>query len=444
MVKLNAVVNKLSPDLKKIISNTGWLFADKILQMGLALVVGVWVARYLGPQQFGLFNYAASFVGMFSPLVNMGLNSIVVRDITRNPLQKNETLGTAFGLSFFGGILSLLLSIGFIYLLEPGESLTHLLVGIFALGSLLEAFNTIDLWFQSQLQSKQTVLAKKTAYILMCVVRVWLIQVQAPITSFALTRLVEIVLSNLAIITVYKVKGNLITSWRFNLKRAKELLREGFPLVISGAAVYVYAKIDQIMLGNFLADKSQLGFYSAAVRVAEIFDFLPMIIASSLLPKLTQMKDEGSNYKKQIQIYFDMMILMWLIVAIPVSIFAPQIVLLLYGESYAPTASLLAIYIWGQFSANLCVARSTYLTIENKLHYTLYISFIGALINITLNLFLIPKYQALGATITTIITYFTVAIPVNYLFSDLKPISNFIFKAFNINKSIKRILNMIK
>ena len=76
------------PNLVKILDNIGWLFFDKVLRMGVGLLVGVWVARYLGPEKYGLFNFAAAFVGMFIAVSGLGLQSIVVRDIVRDPAVK--------------------------------------------------------------------------------------------------------------------------------------------------------------------------------------------------------------------------------------------------------------------------------------------------------------------------------------------------------------------
>jgi O-antigen/teichoic acid export membrane protein len=443
-MRLNVRFGKFSPDIRKIISNIGWLFADRVLQMGLGLIIGVWVVRYLGPGEFGIFNYAMSFVTMFSPLISMGLDSIVVRDIASDPLKKNNTLGTTFVLSICGAIFSLILSIGFISVLEPNDVTTRNLVIVFALSSLFQSFNTIDLWFQSQLQSKQIIISKRTAYILISVVRITLIQIHAPVIYFAWAIFAESALSSLGIIITYRIKGNKLSLWKFEKKRAKKLLQEGIPLIVSGAAIFIYAKIDKVMLGTFLTDKSQLGYYSAAVRVSEIFDFLPVILASSLLPKLSQMKAKGEDYIQKMQIYFDISIWLWLIVAIPISLFSPFIVKILYGESYEPASLILSLYIWGQFGSNIGMARSLFLTVESKLHYSLYISLIGALINVVINLFLIPRYQALGATIATLITYFVVTILINYSMRELKPIAILVARSFNIYSGAYRILHLTR
>jgi O-antigen/teichoic acid export membrane protein len=246
---------------------------------------------------------------------------------------------------------------------------------------------------------------------------------------------------------VYQYQGNRLQDWRISLSRTRTLLKESLPLMLSGVAVFVYSKTDQIMLGSLLADKSQLGFYAVAVKVAEMFDFLPMVIAASVLPKLSQLKADQQEtgqqkYAAKMQIYFDVMLYLWLAIAIPISLFSPFIIALLYGEFYAPAGTILGIYVWAQFGSNLGVARSTYLTVEGKLHYALYFSLIGAGLNVGLNWFLIPRYQAIGATTATLMTYFVVIVLTNFWLSDLKPVGTLILRALNPYGAFRRMVQL--
>ncbi len=433
--------------MRQIISNTAWLFADKILQMGLSLVVGVWVTRYLGPTQFGTLTYAMTFVSMFGSIASLGgLGSIVVRDIARDPACKDESLGTAFALQLTGGFLTLVVAVGAILLLNPRESLTHWLVGILAAGTIFNGFNTIDFWFQSQVQSKSTVLARNSAYVFMCAVRFALIQIKAQLIMFAWARLAETALSALGLVVAYRTQGNHIQAWRVSWRRAKELLLECWPLVLSGVAVYMYANIDQLMLGSILQDnKSELGFYAAAVKISTLFDFFPMVLASSIFPKLTQLKEKNEeDYLNKIQIYFDISIFLWLAVALPISILSPYIIPILYGQEFAPSIPLLSVYAWSQFGGILGVARSTFLAIEGKLHYSLIFSSIGALLNISLNYFLIASYGAMGATVATIITYLVVIILLNFIIKDINFVGTLIIRSLDLYKAALRVRGLVK
>lgn len=442
--KLAGIGQKLGPGLRQVLSNIAWLFTDQILQMGLGLFVGLWVARYLGPTQFGLLSYAIAFVSLFSSVATMGLGTLVVRNIARDPECKNETLGTAFGLQFTGGIITLVLTVTVIALLKPNDTLTRWLVGIIAAGTIFNAFEAINFWFQSQIQSKYTVFAKNSVCFLVAAVRIGLVTIKAPLLAFAWVRLGEVALVGIAYIYFYKLTGNKIKDWQFSWERGKELLSESWPIILSGLAVYVYSKTDQIMLGA-MNKNAELGYYAAAVKISEICDFLPMIVSSSIFPKLANFrKTNYEEYLNKFQIYSDIMIFLWLGVAIPISLLSPWIVHVLYGDKYAKSAVVLALYVWAQFGSNFGVARGTYLNIEGQLRYGLYLTVVGSTLNVGLNFLLIPKYGALGATTATLITYFYVIILVNFLIKELRPFGNFIWRSLNLYKAACRIRGLVK
>lgn len=430
--------------MRQVLVNLAWLFTDQILQMGLGLVVGLWVARYLGPAQFGLLNYALAFVSVFSSVATMGLGSIVIRDIARNPECKNETLGTAFGMQFTGGCITLLLTVTMISIFKPDEGLTRWLVGIIAAGTIFQAFEAINFWFQSQVQSKYTVLAKNSVSFFVAALRIGLVTIKAPLLAFACIRLAEVAMVGMAYVYFYQLTGNKIKDLRFSWARGKELLRESWPIMLSGLAVFLYSKTDQLMLGAM--DKNvELGYYAAAVKISEVCDFLPMIISGSIFPKLANLRERNyQEYLDKFQIYCDTMMLLWLGVAIPISLLSPWIVHLLYGDKYANSAAVLAIYVWAQFGSNFGVARNTYFTIEGQLRYSLYLTVIGSFLNVGLNWWLIPKYGAFGATAATLITYFYVIILVNFLIEELRPFGKLIWRSLNLYKAASRLIGLVK
>lgn len=438
--KIASLTQKLSPGLRQVLSNIGWLVFSKFLELGLSLVVGVWVTRYLGPTQFGMLTYAITFVGIFRFANLQELKTLVVRDIARIPTSKNETLGTTFTLQLTGGLVTLVAAVGIIYWLQPNEPLTHWLVGIIAAGTLFNAFNTIDFWFQSQVQSKYTVVARNSAYVFVAAIRIGLIQLQAPLIAFAWARLAEMALGSIGVVIAYQKQGNRIQAWQINWKRAKELLQEGWLLVVAGIAVYIYADIDQLMLGSMLPDKSELGFYAAAVKISRILDLFPMTLASSILPKLTALKERNhQDYLDKVQVYFDISALIWLACAIPVSLLSHYIVQIIYGSDFAVAGTLLSVYVWSQFNGCFGVARATILTIERKLKFNLVLTVVGAIVNLILNYLLIPTYGAMGATIATIITYLIVIILINFLMKELRFIGTLILRSFNLYAAISRI-----
>jgi PST family polysaccharide transporter len=403
--QLTVLIQKLSPELLKIIRNIGWLFADRVLRMGVGLIVTAWVARYLGPQQFGLFNYATAFVSLFGVLATLGLDQIVVRDMVREPSCKDETLGTAFVLKLSGGILTILVTTGTIFLLRPDDQVTHWLVGITAAGTIFDAFNTIDFWFQLQVKSKYTVIAKNTAFILITLIRIALLQIQAPLIAFAWALLAENALGAVGLAIAYKVQGQSLLAWRSSLLRAKTLLKESWPLLLSGLAIMVYLRIDQIMLGQ-LADDKAVGIYSAATKISELWYYIPIAIVTSVTPSIVEAKKVSEElYYNKLQKLFNLMAVLAYMIAIPMTFLSKYIVVMIFGQNYVASGGVLAIHIWAALFVFFGWSKGIWIVAEGLTMFSLVATTSGAVMNILLNFLLLPIYRETGAAIATVISY---------------------------------------
>jgi PST family polysaccharide transporter len=347
--------------------------ADRALRMVIGLLVGVWIARYLGPEQFGLYNYAVAFVFLFGTIAALGgLDGIVVRDIIREPAAKEEILGTAFALRLMAGLLTFLLATGVGVLLRPGDKQSLMLVGLIAASQLFLAFDTIDFWFQSQVQSKYTVYAKNAAFLIMCVVRVALILSQATIIAFAVAALCEVVLGAGMLVMFYRKTAMQRSNWRVSFVRAKTLLSLSWPLILAGGAGAIYMKIDQVMLGNMLGDKA-VGIYSAAVKVTEVWNVIPLAVVSSLYPSfiaIHQMSQEQyyERWKKVVRGVF------WGAVALStaIAVFSSAIVGFLYGESYAQAAGVVAIHSYSGIGVSVSAVLNYQFALDGQTRINLW------------------------------------------------------------------------
>lgn len=396
---------KSSDKLRKIIANTGWLFADRILRMGVGLFVGVWVARYLGVEQFGFFNYATAFVALFSTLSNLGLDAIVVRSIVREPEKRFQILGTAFWLKLFGGIAALVLAVSSIIVVRHDDQLTISLVAILSSVGIFQAFDTIDLWFQSQVQSKYTVIAKNTAFVITALVKVALISFHAPLIAFAWAALGEVSLGAIGLILSYRVRGYSPWLWPWSLPLAKALFKESWPLILAGMSVMIYMKVDQIMLGE-MVDNKAVGVYSAAARISEIWYIIPPTIVSSFAPSIYEAKEiSESLYYRRIEQLAQILSLVSVFIAIPMSLLSKIIITTLFGNEYAAASPILAIHIWACLFTFLGASASSWYISEGLTILALRRTLMALVINVLLNLFLIPAYAGVGAAIATVISY---------------------------------------
>ncbi|AFY57855.1 membrane protein involved in the export of O-antigen and teichoic acid [Rivularia sp. PCC 7116] len=389
--------------LRKVVSNTGWLFADRILRMGAGLLVGVWVARYLGAEDYGLFNYALAFVSLFTPIFTLGLDDVVVRQLVKESSDKTEILGTTFGLKLIGGIVSVLLAVGSLFLLQEQNILRIWLVIILAMTGIFRTADTIELWFQSQIQSKYTVVAKNIAYLLSTLVKVGLILIKAPLLTFAWATLAEIFMGAIGLFAIYQIKGfSPLWNWRWNFTAAKSLLKESFPLIFSGFAILIFMKIDQIMLGE-MKGNNEVGIYSAAVRVSELWYFIPTAIVSSVSPSIYAAKEKSEHhYYKRIGQLLRLLTYISLAIAIPMTFLSKNIVLMMFGSGYAEASTILAVHIWASLFVFMGVATLPWFIAEGLNHISLGKTLLGAVLNVILNYLLIPKYSGLGAAIATI------------------------------------------
>jgi len=393
------------PYLQNVVSNTGWLFAEKMVRMGVGLFVGVWVARFLGPEQFGYLSFALAFVSLFSAIAGLGLDGIVVRDLVCDPSGKDEILGTAFILKLLSGAFTFLTVLAAIRMLRPADSLTFWLVGIIAGGMIFNAFDTIDFWFQSQVQSKYSVVAKSSAFLMISAVKVSLILTKAPLIAFAGAGFAEIVIGSLGMVVTYRVSGRHIRRWRSSLPVAKRLLKDSWPLIFSSVAIMIYMRIDQVMIGEMVGAK-EVGVYSVAVQLVEAWYFIPGIIVSSVFPSIVEAKEMGESvFYERLQRLYNFMAFVAYVIVIPVTLISGLVINTLYGAAYSKSGPMLSVLIWSILFTNLGMARSTFLTAMNwtKIHFLTVAS--GALINVLLNYVLIPKYGGMGAVIASCVAY---------------------------------------
>jgi len=403
--KISNLIQKLSDERRKMLGNTAWLLASRILQMGISMLVGIWVARYLGPQNFGLLNYAIAFCGLFTPLVKLGLDEIVIRDLVQDPQAKNEILGSTFILKLFSGIAVFLLSIGLISLTNKGDNVTFWLVAILASRGILISFDTIDFWFRSQIQSKYTVIAQNTAFLLTTTLKASLIQIGASLSAFAGVIWLQSFLSSVGMIIGYVLNGNYLTAWNWSFTRAKYLLQQSWPLILSGLAISVYMKVDILMLGE-MAGKDAVGVYSAAVKLSEACYFIPTAFVSSAFPAIMAAKKVSETaYYRKLQKLFNFLNLLAYFISIPITIVSGKLILILYGEDYRMAGIILSIHIWASVFVFMGLVQSPWNIAEGLTKLYLKRTIVGAIINVVLNLLLIPVYSGIGAAIATVISY---------------------------------------
>lgn len=408
--------------LQAILGNSGWLFADRLVRMGFGVVVSVWLARSLGPERFGQLSYAIAFSGLFGAVAGLGLDGIVVRELVRNPDDKNRIIGSTFVLKLIGSCAAFSMAWGAINYFRPLDAETVLLVTILAAGMLFQVCDAVDLWFQANVISKYSVLTRNFAFLFSSAVKIYLIYIKAAVLTLALAFLFETMLAALGFFIVFQVTGNSWFKLRVNCRYMFKLLAESWPLMLSGIAVTLYMRIDQVMLSG-LIDEQSVGIYSAVIRLSEAWYVIPTVIVASSMPYLTQSREQSRElFAERLRALATVLVKVAYVVAAIISVFAEQLIFLIYGESYVEAAFVLVVHIWAAVFVFLGVVASPWILNEGFTKMSFYQTGGGALINIGFNFYLIPIYGAAGAAVATVISQCVSSWFFNCLFVKSRPL----------------------
>ena len=364
--------------------------------MALALVVGAWVARHLGPGRYGELAYAIALVGFIQPATALGLEAIVVRDIAQDPTRAGRILGTAFRLRLSAGVLGCLGVMALAASLRPDDETAIVLVGILGVGLILQSSDVIDLWFQSQMRSKLTVRSRAVAYCAASVAKVGLILADAPLWAFAAALLADTLLASVALALTYR-RAPLAEHWQWDADAARVLLKESWPFMLAGLSVAAYMRVDQLLLRE-LSDERQLGLYSAILPLSQALHMLPMIVCSSLFPRMaTLRRDDPQAYAHRMLQLFTLMAWSGMAVGVAIALCAPWLVAVLLGPGFSEAVPVLRWHALTNVFVFLGVAQSVMIVVDRVSHISLIKTLSGAVASVILNLLLVPRWGALGA-----------------------------------------------
>lgn len=395
------------------------MFAEYLIRLIAGLFVGVWVARYLGPNQFGIFSYCVAFVAIFGSLAKLGLDGILVRNLVRDPASSDYYLGTAYWLKLGGASISLC-AVATTLSFTVQDTNTTLYIFIIAIGLSFQSFEVIDFYFQSKVLSKFVAGCKMIQLMISSIIKVCLVLVEAPLVWFVMICLFDQIFLAALFYFAYRMQGVGTFLRHFDLKIAKHLLKDSWPLIFSGLVIMIYMRIDQVMIKQILTERD-VGLYSAAVRISELCYFIPIIITNSLFPSIINAKKKNEYlYNQRIQSLYSLMFWTAIAIALPVSLCSDWLVVLLFGGAYQEAGRVLTVHIWAIVFVFLGVASGRWFISENLQRFSTIYTVIGAIANVTLNIFLIPMYGIYGAAISTLASYCMAAYLMNFVFEKTR------------------------
>jgi len=420
----NKIISKISENIDvsvqgliKYLHNSSWFLIERAYAMVLSLFIGIAVARYLGPENYGKLSYAIVIYAITLNLALLGLDDLIMREVLNRKAAEGRILGTVFFIRVCSSIIFFISAMIFAIFVAPPELLP--IIGVVTASVLLQPISIISLFFLIEVRTKLKTVAMIFSLSICAVIKIALIISKVALIYFALTIFLETLLFSLAIIYIYKRSGYNFDYWIIDRSLILPILKKGAPMMIVVVVATIFTKIDMIMVEKYLGSE-QLGIYSVSVKLMEIWVFIPIILTSSFIPSLVNTKTnfDITKYKKRISQLLVLLTWGFIIFCIFTTIFAKPIVTILFGNQYIEATTSLQIIIWVLLYLSIFQVTIKMLIIDNMLSALVIRCVIGLILNIILNIILIPIYGINGAAISTLISYIIISYFIDIFFKS--------------------------
>ena len=442
MTLKNKLLSKFN--MGDVSKNVSWILIQNIFSMICSVFVTAIVARHYGAAGYGYINFAQSFVALFSFIAIMGTNHIIMKNLSEDKIEDGIVLGSNLFIRIMLAIISLLVSQGISLLIYDKD--INILILLFNLNTILCSFDVFSYYAQSKMQNKYISISKIISITVFSILKLLVIFLDLNINFFVLTYLIEtIIYSILLYISYRKISSNRNVKWKIDYSYIKELLKKGKYYALASLMVTIYLRIDQVMLGTMISDKSQVGIYSAAVRISEIWTFVPISIITSYKPIIINEKEKSkAKYDKELSKLYNIVSFVCFLFVVIICVFGKLGIYILYGNEYSNAyipLIILTIGIWFGVLGNI---HYIWMICENKEKYSTFYSFSGCITNIIFNFLLIPKYGIIGAAIATLISQISSNILSFSLIKDARILTKKIIISLNPINGLKELKNKVR
>jgi O-antigen/teichoic acid export membrane protein len=385
------------PVLQAVLTNSGWLLIDRLLRVLFAVLVGAWVARHLGPVDYGQLAYVLALLALLQSACALGLDGIVVRELAQRPASTARLLGSALRMRLVAALTGWLLAMSVVAVTRPGDDAALLMTAIVGCSLMFQASDVVDLWLQSRSNSGAAVPAKALSYCGVALVRVALIVLDAPLWAFAAAVALDVAAVAAALAWTYWRQRQAAPAWSWDRSLALGMLKDSWPLMVSALSIGIYMRIDQLMLRS-LASERELGLYSAVLPFSQLWHMVPMTLCASLLAPLARLSTESPGiYRRRLQQLFSIMAWAGMAAAALTALCAPWLVAWLLGAQYLESVGVLRWHVVTNVFIFLGVAQSVSIINDRSSHLMLAQTAFGAVVSVSLNFALIPRWGAIGA-----------------------------------------------
>ena len=427
----------------KVAKNAAWIISCRVIQALMGLVVGALTARYLGPSNYGSINYAASLTAFIAPVLYLGLNATLVRELITHPRREGAVMGTSL---FIGSLASVVCFIGvcaFAFFVNASEREIVIVCCLYSIGLLFQAIDMLQFWFQAKLQSKYYAVAMLIAYTAVSAYRVALLITSKSIYWFAMTAAIDHGVVAVILLWVYRRKGGEKLS--VSKAIAREMFKKSKHYIIPALMVSIFAQTDKLML-KWMIGEEVVGYYSTAVTICGLSSIVCAAIINSFRPVIFENNDVSREaFEGSVTQLYSVIIHFSLAQCVGIALLANVLVDVLYGAAYAPAAPVILVLVWYTAFSYLGAVRDIWMLGENKQALLWKINLCGVICNIVLNLLLIPVWGTLGAATASLITQVFTNVLLGFVFKPIRRNNTLMARGLNpANMRLKALLTKAK
>lgn len=413
----------------RVLKNASWIVGCKIVQSIITFLIGMLTARYLGPSNYGLISYASSVVAFALPIMQLGFNSTLVQEFIEKPEKEGKILGTCLTLNILSAIASIVGVTSFAYIANPDETETVIVCFLYSLTLLFQAVEMTQFWFQAKLLSKYPSIVALIAYVVVAVYKIYILVSGKSIRWFAVSHVIEVFVIAILLIVLFKKlsKQKLSFSWELG----KQMFNRSKYYITSSIMVVIFQQTDRIML-KLMLDEAQTGYYSAAITCIGITSFVFSAIIDSARPSILESNVSSKDrFEKKTVVLFSVITALSLAQSIGMTLLSKPIILIVYGEAFLPAVPVLSCAVWFVTFGYYGMVRNIWILAEGQQKYLWIINLCGAVMNVIVNLILIPLYGAVGAAVASVITQFFTNFVLCFVIKPIRKCGYLILKSFN-------------
>ena len=422
MIRRLAATLRAHGAAQRVLANSAWLYADNLFRLVVSVAIAVWVARYLGPHDFGLLNYATALIAIIGGICSLGLDTTLVKTFLTQTGRPADILVSTIGGRFLAGLAGIGAAAIAARWLRPGDELAFQVIVLAATALAFYAALPIDALFRARLTMRYAAVARSGAMAASALFRAILIVGGAGVVLFAAAPVVEACVCAIVLAVLLRRSGTQLREGTFRPRALAAAVRESWPVWLATVCGLLYMRGDLLLLGQ-LANQQDVGVYAVASKLSEVLYIVPVVLAEALFPHLIRAKGGPAvEYAGRAQLFADVLVASTIVAVAAGLLIATPLIPAVFGRPYEPAVEVFWVHAWSALFVTLAVARTKWLVTEGLQRYEPALTLIAALAVLGLNVLLIPRLGPVGAAIAAVAGSGLAVVGAPLFFPRLRPL----------------------